>query len=447
MKLTESSSGLVLWTETFARDPDKLPALQHEIARRVATVLSISLSAREEGRLSTDSTDSFRAYDFLLRGYQLAELGTHRDTDTAVEMFRQAIRQDENFALAWVGLSGALWSSYQWDTGGEKLEEAESAALRALDLDPDLPSAQVALARVFRSTGRADESIDQLEEALARHPKPAEAQRELAAGYQRVGQLEEAERCLRAAVALSGDDWFNWNALGAFLDELGRYDEARDAFTEAKTRAPETVSIPHENLATVMLQQGLVEEALQAFEAIPGTIRDSELASNIGTAYYFSDRADHWEKAEEHYRLAARLNPRDPVIRRNLADLYQALGRTEESLHNYREALQLVEEQLTDDSGNQPLRLEQAVYAAKARQCDKALLLADGLAPVLARNARDMHRLAQVFAVCDREADALAVLQIVIELGFSREIIAQEAEFTKLHDLPEFRVLTEIEPR
>ncbi len=442
VKLTDAGSGLVLWSEGFHGAADGLIALQREITGKLATVLAIPLSTKERRRMARDPTGSFKAYELFIRGHQALREGEGRDAmDGASELFRQAIRLDDAFALAHAGLSEARWRSYLYDRVSEKLGEAEREARRALELDPELPAAQVALARVLRSTGRYAASIDELNKVLANHPKPDEAQRELAASYVRVGDLEQAESCLRAAAALGDRDWFNWNALGAFLHELGRYDEARQAFEQAATLAPEDVAVPHENLVALTVLQGRFDEAIAAYERMVVPIRDATLASNIGTAYYFSDRADRLERAEEYYRLAVQFAPGRAVMRRNLADLYLDQGRREDALHNYREALRIVEQQLRDDPENLTLRLDRALYSAKGDDCAGAASQTDALEPELPRTANNLHRLAHVHALCGRNEQALGAIEAAIALGFSREIIRQESEFAGLRDTPAFVAL------
>jgi serine/threonine protein kinase/tetratricopeptide (TPR) repeat protein len=438
VKLTDAASGMVLWSETFGAVENELFDLQDEIARRLTSVLSIRLSTRELKRLARDPTGSLQAYDLFLRGHQRLQT----DNETAIEMFRQAIRLDPRFALAHAWLSRALWASYQHDKAGEKLVEAESEARLALEIDPELPAAQVALARVYRDTSRYAESIDELQDLLAKHPKPAEAQRELAYSYERVGDLEQAEKCLRTAAALDEKDWFNWNALGDLLDSMGRYDEALEAFRKSGELAPAEMDVPHINSAAILIQLARFEEAIEAYERTPGPIREMTVASNIGTAYYFSDRPDKWEKAEEYYRLATRLNPRHPVARRNLADLYQEVGRHEDARHHYREALRLVEEQLEHDPENLALMLNKALYAAKSGECGMAVPLAAELADRLPGTARDVHWLAWIYALWDREDEALEAIRSVIALGVSKEIIRQEPEFRSLREDAEFVELT-----
>ena len=191
--------------------------------------------------------------------------------------------------------------------------------------------------------------------------------------------------------------------------------------------------------------EGRFDEAIEIYERLPGEPRDAVRASNLGTAYYFSERPDKWNQAEKYYRIAVRLSPRSATFRRNLADLYQELERPGEALHNYREALRLVEEQLEDDPAASDLRLTRALYAAKSEECPTAVPLADELQADLPETARNQHRLAQVYALCGRADAALRAIRSAIELGVSSRIIVQESEFLSLRANPEFAELTTVD--
>ncbi len=448
LTLVQPGSGLVLWAGQFDGKKEEMFALQRGIAGELVKILSIRLSPRELKRLGRDPTRSVKAYEYFLRAHKHME-SVYKDptaANAAVELFRHAIRLDSEFALAHADLSKALWYGSRVDGGGEKLEQAEQAAQRSLDIDADLPAGLVAIARVYRDTGRYAESIERLEQALASHPKPDDALRELAATYEEVGDLEEAERCVRSAATLGRDDWFNWNELGSLLQRAGRYAEAREAFETAAESASSTATTPAENLAAMTILEGRFNDALEIYSQIPRPIEDPWLASNIGTAYYFSDHPDKWKHAETHYRLAARLNPHSAVIQSNLADLYLEIDEKDAALFHYREALHIIETQLEADPQSYALRLDRAIYAAKSRMCTTATPLADTLNRELPRTADNAHRLAKVYGTCDRPEAALEQIDEAIRLGFSAEIIRQEPEFVTLRGTPEFESLTSTGP-
>ncbi len=445
------ADGAVVFSQEYRGSVEKAMELEKQISRRLTDILEIPLNRRERSRLSELPTTSFQAFDLYLRGQQELDrartttsgssLGDADAAEAAVTLFDQAIRLDPDFALAYAGLSEANWQIGQRDRESEPLIDAREAAERALEIDPDLPAALVAVARLTRSAGNPADAIAGLQTALERHPHPDEAQRELGLSHEAANDLKAAESAFRGATLVGGEDWFNWNALGAFFWRLGRYDEAQTVFERAATLAPAGVVRPLENLATLEVSRGRFDAAIAAFDAIEGPVRSAILASNIGTAYYFSERPGHLEKAGEYYRLAVRLNPRDDDVQRNLADLLLRLGQNDEAHEHYRTARSLVESQLETDPNSHELRLRRAFYAAKAAECDLVRDVMLRLRSQLPDTAQNAHRSAYVFALCDLPEEALAELRRAIELGVSPDLIRGEDEFSSLRDSPEFRSL------
>ncbi len=444
VSLTDTYTGFVLWSHTYSVAADQAYRTQEQMARDLATYLSIPLGSKDRRQMAQDAGQSHLAYDYFVAGQRFLDAPDEpRGPDSAAENFRQALRVAPDFALAHVGLSEALWQIYYRDGDGQALAEAEREAETACRIDPEMPTAQVALARIHRATGRQDSAIEELEDVLARHPRPDEAYRELARSYQRVGNFDEAESAFRAATALRADDWFNWNALGTYLMIQGRYEDALPAFERAAELAPPEITRPKQQLATYQLNMGRFDKAIDAYERIPETSRGPGLVSNLGTAYFFSDRPDKWEQAEKNYLLAVRLNPRDAMYQANLGDLYAVLERNEEAQNRYLRARSLIEERVKDDPGNPVLLTELADYSAKGGDCGTALSLTDQLRIALPDTGPSAHRLAYIFAMCGEDDDAMEALRRAVELGEPAEIIRQEDEFRALHSLPEFMALVE----
>jgi TolB-like protein/Flp pilus assembly protein TadD len=437
------SSGTILWSQSFEGELSDLVDLERRIARRVTSVLEIPLSRRERSRLDRNPTRSFQAYDFYLRGREeLERLGEPGAPEVAIELFRQATRLDPEFALAYCGLSEAYWTIGIRDHEAAALEEAESQARHALELDTELPAAHVAVARILRDTGRSSESIAELERILADHPKPDEAQRELGRSYEQAGDLKAAESAFRGATVVAPDNWYNWNSLGAFLHQLGRYDEARAAFARAVDLAPSSVSKPQENLATLEIARNRPNEAIAIFERWDPVVTSASLASNIGTAYYFSDRPDRLQKAEKYYRLAVGLRPQDDQIRRNYGDVLRVMGREEEAEAQYRVALGVVNERIEANPESHEMRLRGAFYAAKVGECGTALERIEALRSDLPETASNAQRAAYVYALCDAREPALERLQAAVDLGVPPKLLAGEDEFAGLRQDPAFQAIT-----
>jgi Flp pilus assembly protein TadD len=283
--------------------------------------------------------------------------------------------------------------------------------------------------------------VQEVEAVLARHPRADLVQRELSRNYERAGDLVNAEQSLRAAASLRPGDWINWNVLGNFLADAGKYEEARDAYVQAAEVAPPDVVMPREKLATYHLQVGEIDTAIDIYESLPKPIRSPRLASNLATAYFFSEHPERWHRAEENYLLAVRLSPQDPMYQTNLGDLYQRLDRPEEAQERYRLACELLEGWVAEDPENPESLTDLAFYSAKSKDCSRAMTLAPQLEGMLPDTGPNAHMLAYINALCGEEDAAIEMLTRAIALGESTELIRQEDEFRSLRDRPEFRAL------
>jgi serine/threonine-protein kinase len=442
VSLTDTATGLVLWSHAYTAPGGEIFGLQRVMAGDLATFLSIPLSEDDRRRFARGSQGADQAFDFYVTGRRfLDSVDEFRGPDAAAENFRQALRLDPDFALAHAGLSEALWEIYLRDLDRSALEEAEAHAEKAREIAPEMPEARLALARVYRTTGRHDEAVREVEAVLANHPRADLVQRELSRNYERAGDLVNAEQSLRAAASLRPGDWINWNVLGNFLADAGKYEEARDAYVQSAEVAPPDVLMPREKLATYHLQVGEIDTAIDIYESLPKPIRSPRLASNLATAYFFSDRPEKWPRAEENYLLAVRLSPQDPMYQVNLGDLYQRLERTEEAQERYRLACELLEGWVAEDPDNPESLSDLAFYSAKSLDCSRAMALVPQLEEMLPDTGPNAHMLAYINALCGEGDAAIEALTRAIDLGESTALIRQEDEFRSLRNRPDFQAL------
>ena len=109
-----------------------------------------------------------------------------------------------------------------------------------------------------------------LEEAIAYYKKSieclptVEAHTFLGWAYSFKGDYEAAIRECRIAIGIDPDFGNPYNDIGAYLIELGRYDEAIPWLKKAM-EAPryEARHFPHFNLARVYVKQGKIQEAIR----------------------------------------------------------------------------------------------------------------------------------------------------------------------------------------
>ena len=138
-QLVNIADGYQRWSGRYERPSAELLAIENELAR----ALLRELSPRSAGGLDTSRapgpTGDPEAYKLYLKGrYHLGKM-TEGDYREALKLFDRAIGLDPTFALAYAGLSnayGALYGTFL--PAAEGMPKAKAAALKALELDPNL---------------------------------------------------------------------------------------------------------------------------------------------------------------------------------------------------------------------------------------------------------------------------------------------------------------------
>jgi serine/threonine-protein kinase len=153
-----------------------------------------------------------------------------------VEYFRTATTMRPDAPTAWYGLGTCLYRTW-------RLDEAETALLRCISLDPAYGLAHRMLGMVYRGKYRSDDAIKWLKSSVQLTPRSVMAYTELARAYQQKEQGKEAIDCLREAVRLRPDmGWANYD-LGMALNSPGSREEAISYLSLESSALP----CPHEN--------------------------------------------------------------------------------------------------------------------------------------------------------------------------------------------------------
>ncbi|MGH9387944.1 MAG: hypothetical protein ACRD2N_27110 [Vicinamibacterales bacterium] len=106
-ELTNAIDGTTMWGERYSRQLVDVFAVQEEIAREIASKLSLRLSGREAAGLSKRYTSNIDAYRNSMLGHQSAQRRTPGDLQSALAHYEQAIALDSRYALAYAGLTDA----------------------------------------------------------------------------------------------------------------------------------------------------------------------------------------------------------------------------------------------------------------------------------------------------------------------------------------------------
>ena len=226
VQLIEAATDSHLWADTFDRTLDDVFAVESEVAQKIADSLAANLSRDERAALAQKPTDVPAAYEAYLKARALNthNIQTRQQADAVLDAYREAVRLDPKFALAWAELAREYFRT-TWtglDTTGELRIEGERSLARASELAPDSPQSAIArgvhMYYIERDFAGALAVMNSLKAKL-----PNDADVWQWAGYlsRRLGRFDESAADLSRAREISPNDAYIAYHLGVTLIAMG----------------------------------------------------------------------------------------------------------------------------------------------------------------------------------------------------------------------------------
>ena len=260
-------------------------------------------------------------------GFAYQELGQH---DKAIATFEEARKQSpDDPAVASYLIEANL--------AAKKYNAAADAAKAAVAQNPDDLRLLRLQAQALRHTGKGDQGLTMLENAVKAHGDDPVAYISLAQAYADAEKGAQAVKVLQDAQAkFPGNDQIAFE-LGTVYDKQKKFPEAEAAFRSVLSRDPENASALN-YLGYMLAERGerldesvdYLKKALQ-LEPDNGSFLDS-----LGWAYYKSDKLD---LAEANLKRAADQLRTNSVIQDHYGDVLLKLGRYDEAITAYTRAL------------------------------------------------------------------------------------------------------------
>ena len=321
--LVDADTEQLLWTESFTREFDGLISMQNEVASAVAREVKVQLTPDEQRRLAlTDGPDS-ATYEAYLKGMFQLHKGSRRGYRRAIEIFTEAVENDPTSALAYAGLAiGYSQLGHSPFPAAGAYPRAKEAAQRALEYDPDLAEAHLAVGmyKIYYEWDFAGGEESYLR-ALELNPSLVDAHYHYAWLLELLLRDEEAIAYGEYTKELDPLSPFYTSWLAEQYRDAGMYEEAIE---EAKTTLELNPNYPVAwlSLGQTYLDMGRIDEAIEAHE----NLRNNRfwgffLAATLATANRDEDAAAVLRFIEE--------GNNNPFT---LALIYGGLGDREESI-------------------------------------------------------------------------------------------------------------------
>ena len=332
LSLVDGRNGNQLWGQRYDRKLADLLALQNEISHDVSQKLRARLSAGDEQKLKKEYTSNAEAYQLYLRGRYHALKRTLPETQKAISYFQQAIALDPSYALAYVGLADAQFSSLAANLpSNEFFPDARAAAQKAIEIDPTLAEAHSQLGFIiFWYDWDWAASENKFKQALELDPDGPDTHLFYAHLLSNTGRHAEALAEAKRARELDPLN-LRVNALEAqFLIHAGRTDEAL-------TRLQQTLEmdanyfLAHLYSSSAYIEKGMYPEAIseaRTAREISGA-RSTYSAGFLGYALAKSGKEGEARALLESLLKSSAERYVSPY---HIALIYNGLGQSDEAL-------------------------------------------------------------------------------------------------------------------
>jgi TolB-like protein/Tfp pilus assembly protein PilF len=325
VQLIDAASDLHLWAETYERDVADILDLQNEIARTIANITNVRVTPREQLALAEARPvrpDTYREY---LKGmYQLRQ-ETPGSDQRGIEILEEVVRQDPTSALAHAGVAIGYANLAHSPFPGDAYPKAKAAADRALQLDPDLAEAHLAVGmyRYYYAWDFAG-AEKALKRAIELNPSLTFAHYHLAWLYEMLGPEREEESLAEGERTRELDPLspFMIGWLATQYDDACQYDEALSLAHEAIRLDPE-FAIGWWALGMTYTSMGRFDEAINAHKQLASQEDWSWVIGLTYAAAGLDDKAGKIASSVEQF----------PGAELPLAMIYSQLGDSESAFH------------------------------------------------------------------------------------------------------------------
>ena len=276
-----------VWAQSYDSNLDDVFAVQTDIAKQVSDTLKVKILEAEIDWIDRKPTESTEAYTLYLRGrYHFNRRGVE-DIVKASEYFGQAVREDERFALGYVGLADcyAVLSNIGINSGANH-QKAKIAAAKGLELDGDLAEAHATRGLILLQEFNLREAEEEFRKAIELKPNYASAHHWYARLLVSKLSWDEALKQIERAVELDPfSQVINLNH-AHYYRRRGDYDKALELYKKAAELDP-NFAMAHFDLAVIYgRMKRRADMKLEAKIAIERGTREAKIAVGLGRGTY-----------------------------------------------------------------------------------------------------------------------------------------------------------------
>jgi TolB-like protein/Tfp pilus assembly protein PilF len=277
VQLIDAATDEHLWANDYDRDLTDVFAIQSDLAYEIANALQAKLSDTEKALIERKPTENGEAYLAFVQAHNLQnafeDFGKLKQSE---QLYARAVELDPKFALALARYSQLeSWIFHIFDPTRERRQKARALAEQALQLQPDLPEAHLAMGFSYYY-GDNNYDAAQKEFEIARRGLPNESEVYLALGaiQRRQGKWAESTANFEKAVSLNPKDNLPLQNLATNYQDLRNFDAANKTIDRGLALDPTAFGLLELKSKLAIFEKGdfsVAEKAFAAVKSIPMT--------------------------------------------------------------------------------------------------------------------------------------------------------------------------------
>ena len=329
-QLIEASSDRHLWAASYEREQSDILALQSDVTRDIADNIRLTLDPSSRQALASVRPLDPQAHEAYLRGRYFWSRRTGADIRTAISYFERAVAIDPDYARAYADLADcyALLGGFSGAPQGEFMPRARAAALKALELDQQLPEAHTALAVIAQDYDWDWPTAErEYRRAIQLDPNYATAHHWYGEFLAFQGRFDEAFAEIERARQLDPLSLIIATDRAKIFYYARQYDRSVTEFQAVLARDP-GFNFAH-NVILPSVEKGDYSQALADIEQwrTPGDDQN-----HLFLLVYVYGRSGRRTEAQHALRRLEELGRREPKDRAALMSAYTALGRKDQAM-------------------------------------------------------------------------------------------------------------------
>ena len=293
---------------------------QDDVVNRLSHMLEVKLNPHEIAQINNGGTDNLDAYIFYTqgRGY-LQNYWDLANIKNAILLFREALKKDPMYVLAFAGLTEAYLDRYKYDKNIVWLDSASAFNEKSKLLNENLTLVHIASGMLLNEKGEFETAVSEFKKVIDQDKYNFEGYNGLALAYQSLNLNKKAEQTYILSIKLKPVFWVGYNKLGIFYYSHGKFNLALEQFKKVVELTPDN-TFGLNNLGAVYMFLEKWDSAKSTFNHVIKLQPDYSAYSNLGSIYFFHE--ENYKNAAEMFRKALKLDSSDYLMWGNVASAY-----------------------------------------------------------------------------------------------------------------------------